>query len=79
MWHVIDTPVGQVVCTAYHPVPWKRGETIKEEVDKMLRMDVIEPSSSTWRNPIVLVPKPDGTVRFCIDFRGVNKIATFDA
>lgn len=28
---------------------------------------------------IVLVPKLDGSVRFCIDFREVNKLATFKA
>lgn len=45
----------------------------------MLWMGVIELSTSAWRNPIVLVLKPDNSVRFCIDFRAVNKIADFDA
>lgn len=45
----------------------------------MLDMDVIELSSSAWRNPTVLVWKPDSSVCFCIDFREVNKIAQFDA
>lgn len=42
-------------------------------------MDVIEPSTSAWRSPFVLVPKPDNTVCFYIGFREVNKIAAFDA
>lgn len=45
----------------------------------MLCLGVIEPSSSTWRNPIVLVPQPDGSICFCIDFREVNNVSTFDA
>lgn len=45
----------------------------------MLKLGVIEPSVSTWRNPIVLVPKLDGSVRFRIDFREVNKVSEFDA
>lgn len=39
-------------------------------------MDVIEPSSSAWRNPIVLVPKPDGSIRFYIN---IKEVASFNA
>lgn len=39
---------------------------------------MIEPSQSEWWSPIVLVPKPDGSIHFCIDFWEVNKKAKFD-
>lgn len=45
----------------------------------MLHLDVIEPSESPWRSPPVLVPKPDGSVHFCIDFWSPNDVSTFDA
>ena len=45
----------------------------------MLELDIIEPSNSEWNVPVVLVPKPDGTIRVCIDFREVNKISRFDS
>lgn len=45
----------------------------------MLRLGVIKPSTRSWHSPIVLVPKPDGSIRFCFDFREVNKMASFDA
>ena len=42
-------------------------------------MGGVEESHSAWCSPIVLLPKPDGSLRFCNDFRGVNKISLFDA
>ena len=58
--------------------PHKREEAsrlLKEMLDKK----VIQPSSSPWASPIVLVPKKDGSVRFCIDYRKVNAITRRDA
>ena len=60
-------------------IPEARREAIREEVRTMLRMDVIEESQSSWSSPIVIVPKPDGTIRFCNDFRKLNKLSKFDA
>ena len=42
---------------------------IKAEVDAMLHNGIIEPTSSPWCFRIVLAPKPDGALRFCVDFR----------
>jgi hypothetical protein len=62
-----------------YPVPFHLRETVKEEVEKMLQLGVIEPSNSPFASPIVLIRKRDGTVRFCIDFRQLNKVTVFDA
>lgn len=44
----------------------------------MQTLGVIEPSTSEWSSPIVLVPKKDGTLRFCLDFRKLNSVSKFD-
>ena len=51
---------------------------LREELDVMLSLGVVEPSSSDWCSPVVLVPKRDGTIRFCIDFRQVNALSKVD-
>jgi len=39
-------------------------ELIKAQVDRMLKLEVLEPSQSECTSPVVLIPKPDGSPRF---------------
>lgn len=51
---------------------------IEENVRKMLKAGVIEEGNGAWGFPVVLVRKKDGEVRFCIDYRALNKITKKD-
>ncbi|XP_034565106.1 uncharacterized protein LOC117830889 isoform X3 [Notolabrus celidotus] len=60
-------------------IPERLLVALKKEVDLMLSLGIIEASKSEWCNPVVLVPKKDGSIRFCIDFRYLNSISLFDS
>ena len=49
-----------------------------KEIDDMLAMGVIEHSEAPYVPPLVLVKKPDGSYRVCVNFKELNKITVFD-
>ena len=60
-------------------IPNALQETVKLEVEKMLKDGVIRESNSPWSSPIVMIKKKDGSWRFCVDFRKVNSMTQKDA
>ena len=77
--HDIKLSTAEPVMSKGYPLPYKTREIMESEIDEMIELGVIEPSISPNSSPIVLVPKKDGSVRFCIDFGKLNKVTEFDA
>ena len=46
----------------------------KRQIDEYLMANQITPSTSPFGSPILLVKKKDGTMRMCVDYRGLNDI-----
>jgi len=53
-------------------------EGIAKEVQRQRGLGLIKPSSAEWAFPVVLVPKPDGTMRFRVDYRQLNEVTVRD-
>ena len=77
--HRIDVGQSQPVRLPPYRLPHAYRETIKAELRDMEECGVIEPSSSEWASPVVLVKKKDGSNRFCVDYRRLNSVARYDA
>ena len=76
--HHIPTSGPPIASQPYRAGPHSR-TLIDSEVQRMLDMDVIEPASGPWSAPVVLIPKPDGSIRFCIDYRKLNAVTENDS
>lgn len=63
---------------AYRVSPFRQ-KMMEAELDKMLALGVVEPSNSPWAAPVCMIPKRDGSQRFCIDFRLLNAVTIKDA
>ena len=76
--HRIET-TGNPVRQAVRRVPLPQRDEIKKMIAEMQEKEIIAPSKSPWASPIILVPKKDGSLRFCVDYRKVNEITHKDA
>ena len=79
MKHDLVTTFQATIKQAVRGLPFHLKTTVEEEVQKMLRDDIIEPSNSSWASPVVPVKKKDGSIRYCIDYRRLNAVTRKDS
>ena len=56
---------------SYRPTPLEKAELAKQ-IATMLSNGWIRPSTSSWASPVLFVPKSDGGLRMCVDYRILN-------
>ena len=76
--HHVDTGDHPPIKQPVRRVPFVYRDKIAELVAGKEKQGVVEPSTSPWASPVVLVPKKDGQYRFCIDYRRLNSVTRKD-
>ena len=76
--HAIDTGDATPVKQKFRRTPTSFEGEEEKHLEKMLEADVIETSMSEWASSPVLVRKRDGSVRWCVDYRALNKVTKTD-
>ena len=77
--HEICTNESKPIRQISRRLPISQWAVAEAEIENMLKRGVIEPSSSPWASPVVLVRKRDGTTHFCVDYCRLNSAMVKDS
>lgn len=77
--HHIDTGDHSPVAVPPYRVSPARKIEMQKEIERLLSEGIIEECESPYAAPVVLIPKPNGTFRFCVDYRKLNAITKTDS
>ena len=74
--HITVAENAQPVKNACRKVPFPIRDKLKEELDRMERMNVIQSvdEPTDWVSSLVVVTKKNGQLRVCLDPRNLNKV-----
>jgi len=64
----------QAVAQLIRRVPYHLRDKLSDKLDELVKLDIIKKVSgpSSWVSPVVVVSKPSGNIRLCVDMRQAN-------
>lgn len=77
--HTIDTGKAQPIRLPPRRMPQATRDLARQELEKMKQAGIIEPADGPWSACIVMVPKSNGKMRVCVDYRSLNALTIKDS
>ncbi|KAF0729301.1 hypothetical protein Ae201684P_010391 [Aphanomyces euteiches] len=81
--HLIEFSIDTGNNPPIRSVPYRtskaEGDIMEAELNQYLDLGLIRPSKSPWSSPVLMIRKPDGSIRFCIDYRKLNSVTVKDS
>ena len=76
--HEVKLTSEQPIYSKPYRLPFHTNQELKKVIKEMLDLGIIRKSNSAYASPVVIVKKPDGSNRVCVDYRKLNKVTIFD-
>ena len=71
--HIHLLPNTAPVAVRPYRYPQLQKDELETQCAAMLQQGIIQPSTSAFSAPVLLVKKPDASWRFCVDYRALNE------
>ncbi|CAF1361752.1 unnamed protein product [Rotaria sordida] len=77
--HTINTGDSLPISSRPYPRTIQQRRELQDEIQKMMQNNQIRPSTSPWSSTVIIHKKPDGGIRFLVDYRKLNAVTKKDS
>ena len=74
----IETGTADPIKSKCRPLNPEVKDDLREQIDRWIKMDVVQPGNGAWSSPLHPVLKPNGKIRWTVDYSRLNKICKAD-
>jgi hypothetical protein len=76
---IVLKPGAAPVAVRPYRYPAAHKDELERQCQEMMGQGIVRRSDSAFSSPVILIKKPDGSWRFCVDYRALNALTVKDA